>query len=129
MRRSKARETIIEELQKVKTHPRVDELFHLVRRRMPRISLGTVYRNLDRLRHEGAVAEIFCGDFNRYDGDTSRHHHFLCRRCQRVWDLDGQVALKVELTTQPGDFRIDGEQVLLYGLCRECLEGEGLSHL
>ncbi|MFQ5853689.1 MAG: transcriptional repressor, partial [Candidatus Binatia bacterium] len=77
MRRSRPREVILEELRKVKTHPRGDELFETVRRRLPRISLGTIYRNLALFHRQGLVLELSCGNFNRYDGNTTPHHHLL----------------------------------------------------
>ena len=122
MRKSQAREVILEELTKLKTHPRGDELYDIVRQRLPRISLGTVYRNLDLLRRQGVVAELFCGDFNRYDGDVSPHHHFFCRECRRLWDhkTDG-LAGGIESVGGTTDFRVEGQYIVFYGLCRRCL--------
>ena len=122
MRKSQAREVILEELTKLKTHPRGDELYDIVRQRLPRISLGTVYRNLDLLRREGVVAELFCGDFNRYDGDVSSHYHFFCRKCRRLWDFktDG-LAGGIESVSGTTDFRVEGQYIVFYGLCRGCL--------
>ena len=122
MRRSKAREVILEELKKLKTHPRGDELFHIVRQRLPQVSLGTIYRNLDLLRRQGVVAELFCGDFNRYDGNVSPHHHFLCQRCRRLWDFEADVvSSRVASAGDTAGFRVEGQYVVFYGLCRECL--------
>lgn len=117
MRRSRAREVILEELKGLKTHPRGDELYELVRRRLPRLSLGTVYRNLDLFRREGMALEIACGDFNRYDGDTSPHSHFFCRNCARLWDWEVEVVEKLE---GRGGFTLEGRYTVLYGLCPAC---------
>ncbi|MBI2941509.1 MAG: transcriptional repressor [Chloroflexi bacterium] len=128
-RRSQQREAILDELRRVKTHPRSDELYLLVRQRLPHVSLGTVYRNLDRLQREGLAQEIYCGDFVRYDGDTSPHDHFLCDGCRQVWDFgagrrSGPEGVAVEtpwqgVSTEPG-FQIDGCYTVFYGLCAEC---------
>ena len=122
MRKSRAREIILEELRKLKTHPRGDELFQTVRQRLPQVSLGTVYRNLDLMRREGAVRELFCGDFNRYDGNMSPHSHFLCRDCKRLWDFEASgMPEKIEPARGEDDFRVEGYSMLFYGLCHRCL--------
>ena len=122
MRKSKARDVILEELRKLKSHPRGDELFDIVRRRLPRISLGTVYRNLDLLRRQGVVAKLFCGDFNRYDGEVSFHHHFLCRECQQLWDFEASpIPEGIESEGSTAGFHVNGQYVVFYGLCDHCL--------
>jgi Fe2+ or Zn2+ uptake regulation protein len=120
-RGSRQREVILEELRKLKTHPRSDELYLLARRRLPRLSLGTVYRNLDRLQREGQVLEIPCGDFARYDGNVLPHDHLMCRRCRRVWDLDsGTVHRPGVVTPLPSGFQIEGSYTIYQGLCPDC---------
>ncbi|MGE5620564.1 MAG: Fur family transcriptional regulator [Sphingomonadaceae bacterium] len=124
-RGSRQRSIILEELRKLKSHPRSDELYLLVRQRLPRISLGTVYRNLDRLQRDGLALEIYCGDFTRYDGNVSSHDHFMCRRCRRVWDFDagsGQHATKPP--APESGFEVEGQYTMFYGLCIDCREAE-----
>ncbi len=122
VRKSKPREIILEELQKLNTHPRGDELYGIVRQRWPQISLGTVYRNLDLLRRQGMVAEIFCGDFNRYDGNTSQHPHLLCRRCKQLWDVETSgLPAKIEIARAEDGFQVEGYYIVFYGLCNRCL--------
>ncbi len=143
MRRSKQREVILEELRKLKTHPRSDELYTLVRQRLPHVSLGTVYRNLDRLQGEGAAVEIYCGDFVRYDGNVSPHDHFMCRVCRRVWDFDarhGQTEHHPEQQchserseeSRPSNaeegqdqagFQVENQYTMFLGLCPDCAAG------
>ncbi len=120
-RRSQQREVILQELRRVKTHPRSDELYLLVRQRLPRLSLGTVYRNLDRLSREGLALEIYCGDFVRYDGNVAPHDHFLCRGCRRVWDFGpGPDQSSREASGAEVGFRIEGRYTIYYGLCTDC---------
>ncbi len=119
---------ILEELRKLKTHPRSDELYALVRQRLPNVSLGTVYRNLDKLQREGAALEIYCGDFVRYDGDVVPHDHFLCRGCRRVWDFGGHhddsaAKSHVAIHSQEAEgFQVESHYTVFTGLCPECLE-------
>ncbi len=118
MKRSQPREVILEELRKLKSHPRGDELYDIVRQRLPNISLGTVYRNLDLFRRQGLALELACGDFNRYDGDTTPHHHFYCQHCRRMWDVEATGG-GVELAPQSGFFVL-GQYTVFYGLCPNC---------
>ncbi|MBI4180748.1 MAG: transcriptional repressor [Chloroflexi bacterium] len=122
MRKSQQRTAIFEELGKLKSHPRGDELYDIVRQRLPRISLGTVYRNLELLRQRGMVLELPCGDFNRYDGKISPHHHFLCRQCRRLWDFNPDIAPgESKPIKNTADFQIESQFTVFYGLCRQCL--------
>ena len=70
-RMTRQRAVILEELRKVKTHPTADELYSIVRERLPRISLGTVYRNLDFLTESKEILKLeSAGSIRRFDGDT-----------------------------------------------------------
>ena len=81
------RRVIMEELRKLKCHPTADELYCIVKQRMPKISLATVYRNLGLLADAGEIRRIeLAGRQNRYDGDTSIHYHLRCRKCGAVED-------------------------------------------
>src|SRR3990167_3323016 len=91
-RKSRQRQIILDELKKLKTHPRADFLFKIVRNKLPNISFGTVYRNLNLLRDRGEVLELTCGKHScRYDGTVTNHYHFFCLKCERVFDLDEPV--------------------------------------
>lgn len=89
MRLSKQREAILAELCKVTTHPTADEVYEMVRKTMPRISLGTVYRNLDFLSGRGLVLRIGgAGTQKRFDGNPVPHPHVRCSVCGRVEDVE-----------------------------------------
>jgi Fur family ferric uptake transcriptional regulator len=76
MRLTSQRQVILEELQKVTSHPTANEVFDMVRKRLPRIGLGTVYRNLDLLSEMGIIKKLEVGgEQKRFDGDTSPHYH------------------------------------------------------
>ena len=87
-RMTRQRMVILEELRKVKTHPTADELYAMVRTRMPRISLGTVYRNLDFLTESKEILKLeSAGSIRRFDGDTRPHQHVRCRVCGKIGDV------------------------------------------
>ncbi len=115
------RALILEELKKVKTHPTADELYGMVRKHMPRISLGTVYRNLDFLVETGEVIKLeSAGSIKRFDGDTSWHQHVRCVHCGRVGDVIPPVTLPDVNNVQVEDFVVTGARIEYDGVCKHC---------
>lgn len=117
------RKVILEELRKVNTHPSADEVYEMVRRRLPRISLGTVYRNLDILSKSGEIQKLEIGcNLKRFDGIADNHYHIRCLHCDRVIDVpEGfDVAVNLELEN-PGGFTILGHRLEFVGICPDCL--------
>jgi Fur family ferric uptake transcriptional regulator len=121
---TRQRKIILEALQSVVSHPTADEIYGMVREKLPRISLGTVYRNLDLLTASG---EILClsrgGAQKRFDGDTRRHHHVRCRVCGKIGDVFSPVAAPPLPETPVPGFSLHGVEVEFVGLCRECGAG------
>jgi len=121
------RRVIIEELKKLKTHPTADELYEIVRRKLPRISLGTVYRNLEALAEYGEIWKLeFAGKQKRFDGNTSKHSHLRCTVCGGVEDIDvpGAERLDSELSKLLAG-RIRTGRIEFYGYCKECASAMG----
>src|SRR3990167_8750300 len=121
-RNTKQRRIILEELTKVKTHPRADTLFHMVRRRLPAISMGTVYRNLNLLKEEGKALELQCGKYSsRYDADTRNHYHFFCMECEGIFDLEEPVLQDLDKTiSKTSGLRVHYHRMNFYGYCGNC---------
>ena len=87
-RMTRQRAVILEELRKTTTHPTADELYGKVRERLPRISLGTVYRNLDFLADSGEIRRLeAAGTTKRFDGNMVEHQHVRCLCCGRIGDI------------------------------------------
>ncbi|MHC1702115.1 MAG: Fur family transcriptional regulator [Humidesulfovibrio sp.] len=120
-RLSRQRETILAELRKVKTHPTADEVYDMVRKILPRISLGTVYRNLDFLSSRGVVLRLGgAGTQKRFDGNPAAHPHLRCSVCGRVDDLECALTLPelpLEQSMGYSGLRCDVEFV---GVCPLC---------
>ena len=119
VRNTKQRKLLLELLGSTKSHPNALWLYGRMKERFPNLSLSTVYRNLGILEQQGLLLRLPCVSFDRYDADTSVHSHFSCRSCERVYDLEeaGGV-LKHNPAT---NHRIEGCNIIYYGVCEECL--------
>lgn len=113
---------IYETLQDDHSHPTADEIFLRVRESLPRISLGTVYRNLQRLVAEGKLRLVLSGGrVARYDPMVAEHDHFICRRCERVIDVVLESDCQVNLTAlREQGFTIASQSLAIHGLCQQC---------
>ena len=118
---------IIELLKKNRgAHPTADWIYEQVRRQLPNVSLGTVYRNLNLLKSTGQVLELSYGNAqSRFDGDTCNHYHFVCRRCGRIYDIPVPVSNAVEEKVLDMGFDVEGSRMEVYGLCAACKEIAG----
>ena len=122
MRRTRQREVVLEAVRSTMAHPTADWVYRRARRRIPAISLGTVYRNLKQLAEAGLVREIHAGgQATRFDGNTGPHHHVRCIGCGLVQDLDMPLDLRRERAAARAlDFEVVGHQVEVQGICAEC---------
>jgi len=118
---TRQRAAILAELRRRTDHPTADELYAEVRRRLPRISLGTVYRNLERLAAEGAIHKLCPAGRSRFDADTTDHCHVRCLGCGRVDDIEGEPPpdLRGAFRDRTG-YEIVGHHVELLGWCPRC---------
>jgi len=105
-------------------HPTADAIYEDLRVKFPKVSLGTVYRNLALLCGTGELRKISCGDgIERYDYNTSDHSHFVCTSCGKVLDLesDSESAInKMAASSEIG--KVDSHSLIFYGCCRECMK-------
>src|SRR5262245_66633143 len=91
-------EAVFQALHGDSSHPFADEIYRRVRKKLPRISLATVYRNLQRLVEDGKIRTVLLGErVARYDPETSDHDHFICESCGRVQDLFLERYRQVEI--------------------------------
>ena len=122
MKKTKQKEAILRTLRNTKAHPTADWIYAEVRKEIPNISLGTVYRNLKLLQQSGEIAEIgLSGTFSRFDGNPDNHYHFRCDKCGHVFDLDEPVNRELdEKISRETGFRISCHRLEFRGLCREC---------
>jgi len=118
---TRQRRTILEDLRCVRSHPTADEIYSRVRASLPRISLGTVYRNLQALASDGLIRSFTDGSRTRYDGALHEHYHVHCLICGRVGDMPREAAAELHSrVTKQSDFKIVGYKVEFVGICPDC---------
>jgi len=121
-RDTKQREAVLKFLKNTHAHPTADQIYTEVRKEIPNISKGTVYRNLQILCENGDISELnLHGTLSRYEEKQDRHYHFRCDRCGRVFDLDEPVNTEIEkrVTARTG-FKVLSHQTEFRGLCKDC---------
>mgnify|MGYP001773283578 CR=1 FL=1 len=111
---------ILDYLKSVKTHPSAEEIFKKVKKKLPQISLGTVYRILKNLKEKGEILEI-PEKIKRYDGFVLPHAHFVCEKCGKIFDVQSECE-KCEILKKKklkvGKFKKFFIQ--FYGICKNC---------
>lgn len=121
-RATKQRATILEILRNTRSHPTADQIYDAVRQQIPNISKGTVYRNLQVLREDGSISELnLSGTISRYEEKQSRHYHFRCEKCGRVFDLDEPVNTEIDKKVSASTgFKVSHHQLEFRGICNDC---------
>lgn len=121
-RATRQRKVILEELQAVTSHPTADEVYQMVRQRLPRISLGTVYRNLELLSGAGLIQRLDAGGSQmRFDGNALPHAHVRCLRCGAVSDLHYDAELPpLERAQAVTDYELVSQALSFAGVCPRC---------
>lgn len=116
---SHQREQIYEAVCATDTHPTAEMVYERLKPEMPRLSLGTVYRNLRQMAAEGRLMELE-GPVARFDADLLPHAHFRCQRCGAVSDVDIPYDAALDALAA-GDGRIvRGHSLCFYGICPAC---------
>jgi Fur family ferric uptake transcriptional regulator len=132
-RNTRQRQAIVEELRKLEHHPTAAELYSLVRRRLPRVSLGTIYRNLDVLTRMGVVRRVEGGRTGaRFDCNQEPHHYVRCVGCGDVGDVRAVPGMIPEQAMGLEGYEILEYRLEFIGYCPDCLDHrnreEGSSH-
>jgi Fe2+ or Zn2+ uptake regulation protein len=118
------KKAILDFLTTVKTHPTAKEIYQSVKNQLPQISKGTVYRNLELFAQKGVILSLFSRT-THYDGKNFPHSHFLCQKCDRIFDckfdhenklLNPSLIKKAKIKWG----KIKGYYLIFYGLCENC---------
>jgi Fur family transcriptional regulator, peroxide stress response regulator len=123
------RKVILDELIKDHSHPTADEIFHRVRKKLPRVSMGTVYRNLELLSKNGLIRTIESGSSRRYDADLHDHYHVRCVICGKIDDapIEPNPELLLQMA-EATDYDLTGHNVEFFGVCPSCKRNDDFKH-
>lgn len=127
VRKTRQREVILEVLRGTTSHPTADWVYQEVRKEMPNVSLGTIYRNLKTLSENGEIQELSFGNtHSRFDYRSHNHYHFICESCGAVEDLEteavGELKALEENVAKAGNYEVTSHRLEFYGLCPECVK-------
>jgi Fur family peroxide stress response transcriptional regulator len=122
------RRAIFAALAASREHPSAEQLFHTIQHRVPKLSLATVYKNLEALRAIGAVSDVnTLHEQGRYEaalpgtGAGKPHHHLVCVSCKKVCDLHAAALDAVRVPRQSvNGFEVRAVRVQVEGLCPDC---------
>lgn len=125
IRMTKQRSAVLSVLRGTTDHPPADWIYSQVRKILPRISLGTVYRNLSELKDAGMLLELDFGiGCTRYDHRTDPHYHIVCMKCGKVEDV--MIPVKGNLEKSASDatgYTILSHTIQFKGICSSCMTG------
>jgi len=120
-RMTRQRKAVMEVLKSTRSHPDAAWIYQEVKKKIPKISLGTVYRTLDALVKEGKVLALHTGGATRYDAFTHPHAHLYCTACGAVRDLELKLPHLLEKAqAQNPAVRLNAVRLTFEGLCEDC---------
>jgi Fur family peroxide stress response transcriptional regulator len=126
---SKKRDEILNIIRSTASHPSARWVYEQLRPAFPRLSLGTVYRNIKTCREEGDLISVgVVQGEERFDGRVQPHPHFICTRCGKIIDIAGDRDETLEESANPAlpgtgiftGLQVDHRKTVFYGLCEDC---------
>ena len=122
IRNTNQRQLIYEFLESSLTHPTAEQIFNGVRKKLPRISFGTVYRNLDTLEKQGSITGLkYSKEHIRYHIGADNHYHFVCEHCDKVENLEmGELFDLNNQVSKRHGVKVNKHSLFFYGLCKDC---------
>lgn len=125
MRYSHQRELILREVLGRTDHPTAEQICTSLRTECPRLSLGTVYRDLNTLVELGKVRRVSIpGEADRFDGQVEQHQHLWCRKCHQVESLYIDPEKLSELVKSCPGIVAEDWSLTVFGLCSKCAAEE-----
>lgn len=120
-RQTKQLATVWQAVKDDQSHPTADQIYETVRRQLPNISLGTVYRNLQKLVTHNQLQVLMLGRSQHFDPLVERHEHFICESCDRVFDVLVTSRRDIGPAELPeAGFTVTSHHSAFYGTCRIC---------
>jgi len=128
MRKTVQRQLIFNAVAQMNIHATAEQVFEYVNKTHPTISKATVYRNLNQMARAGELLNI--GSLSgsaHYDHNCHEHYHFICKECERVFDIDSDfsdIIHRAETYSSKNEFEITSCHISFSGLCKNCNKRE-----
>lgn len=120
-RNTKQRQIVLDVVKNRCDHPTAEQIFDEVHAIDPRISRGTVYRNLNVLERQSMLTQVRAPEASRFDRRCDKHYHLICTRCGQVCDAPIEYQqTSDEAVAQLTGFQITSHQALFEGICPAC---------
>lgn len=121
-KKTRQRAAILKILRNTQSHPTAFWIYEQVRKEIPDISLGTVYRNLNLLRDKGEILQLdFLRPLSHFDGRADPHYHFVCNSCRGIFDLNEPVNTELNnIIADKTGFKVFSHHLEFEGLCQNC---------
>jgi len=129
LRLTRPRRIILDVVRATDAHPTAASVYRRVRRRLPRVRLATVYRNLRMLAAGGFLAERADAAGMRFDGNSGPHDHFTCLACGRIYDLPARAERAARRLPARTGFEVLDHRTEYYGRCGACRRSGSRSSL
>jgi Fur family ferric uptake transcriptional regulator len=120
-RKTKQKELLKSEIEKINTFFSADDLFKRVKKKDEEIGIATIYRFLNEMKTIGKIHCYSCGGRATYSYDKKNHCHFVCMKCNRLvhFDVDNIDFVKKKIDGEMCHFQIE-----VHGICNDCLTKE-----
>ena len=123
------RRVILEEVYNADTHLTADEIYFKVKKRMAKVSVGTIYRNLNVLVSLSFIDKVDTSLHGEsyYEASKDPHYHIICTNCLKIIDLEHYRALSIEPTAAKiSGYKVKHHLVELHGVCPKCAPQENM---
>jgi Fur family ferric uptake transcriptional regulator/Fur family peroxide stress response transcriptional regulator len=112
---------VLDFLVRSREHPTADKISAALNRRFPRASRATIYNTLNALRDAGLVHEVYMDDaVARFDANLDRHHHFVCRVCDRLEDVPVEAVGELPAPRLSSGHKVENYEIVMRGVCAAC---------
>lgn len=120
-RNTKQRQIVLDTVMGRCDHPTVDEIYEEIHKSHPKVSKGTVYRNLNVLSENGEITHVRVPAADRYDSRLDKHYHLICMKCGKVTDapIEYREEYDKSIFEQTG-FAVNRHRMIFEGICSEC---------
>ena len=116
------RQVLYDVMRTMPGHPSPEEVYARVKKRIPAISLATVYKNIHLFVERGVLKEVSMHHGSlRVELNSHQHHHMVCSHCKAIADIEEKdLGMLPALRRLPGGFQVERYAIDAIGICAAC---------